>query len=410
MTSNVPIKNGQIGASSLSEPLGWDPLRYILYNESARAAGVFTPERALQHYRTHKGPFRFEATELPNKTHIVTLLGYTAVKADGDRHTNWFPWNRFFDAYREIGYRTEWIELPELERQGENRIFVTWNEPTSLELYESGKVRAGDIVLQKVTSLGKGMENVDWTGDAESWCRDWEWPLYRTVEYLADIGCAIHAFGCRTAPGISPEKDRIVDRLSDRMHWIPWGGTPFSWPEVLSAQPTIHEFTREAVFIGSKWGRVGRGNIDAWDRYLSPLEKSKEIKFEKFGGIGQQMVSDDDMASILKTAKICPIIHAPSWQAERGIQDRFYTVFLSGRFGICDNLGAIDVIGDEIAEICTIEPQSYFEKTLHFANSIDEQIPYINHVQEKIKQFHNFYVSWFNLLMSLPEINQSKVR
>ena len=385
-------------------PDGWDYLRYLLYNAPAREAGAFTPDAALDHFLAHGGPFRFEESTLPNKNHVVTLMGYTAIRPDGDRHTNWFPWNRFLDVYRQIGYRAEWLEMSALERLGEKRIFITWNEPSALELFNSGKVCPGDIVLQKVTSLGKGMEGVNWTADAAAWSRNWEWPIYRTVEYLADIGCNVHAFGCRTAPGVSPEKDRIVERLGVRMHWIPWGGTPFDLSQVLEAEPVMSGFKREAVFVGSKWGRVGRGNIDAWKRYLEPLETSDEIRFEKVGGIGQKMVSDDEMVSILKTAKICPIVHAPSWQAEKGVQDRFYTVFLSGRFGVCDNLGAVEIFGEEIAEICDPVPANYYNKTLHFSKSIEEQLPYVRFVQDRIKKRNNFYVSWHDLLSSLPEL------
>jgi hypothetical protein len=81
------------------------------------------------------------------------------------------------------------------------------------------------------------------------------------------------------------------------------------------------------------------------NKYITPLEKQTKYTFNTSGGIGSKMVSDNDMIKILQSAKICPILHAPSWQAERGIQDRFYTVFISGRFGICDNLGAIDLTG-----------------------------------------------------------------
>ena len=46
--------------------------------------------------------------------YVITLLGYTKIKKDGSRHTNWFPWNRFKDVYETIGYKCEWIELNQL--------------------------------------------------------------------------------------------------------------------------------------------------------------------------------------------------------------------------------------------------------------------------------------------------------
>ena len=96
------------------------------------------------------------------------------------------------------------------------------------------------------------------------------------------------------------------------------------------------------------------------------------------------------MVKILQKSKICPIIHAPSWQAERGIQDRFYTVFISGRFGICDNLGAIDIFGEEIKEICTEDPEKYYKKSIYFLEHPEEQVKYIEIIQKQIKKSITF--------------------
>lgn len=385
-------------------PQGWDYRKYLLYNEGARRAGAFTELAAQDYYRRHGGPCRFEDNDgLHNKNHIVTLLGYSKVEASGNRHTNWFPWNRFRDVFETLGYACEWLELDEVERGDEKRIFITWNEPTVMELYEAGAVRDGDIVFQKLTSLGKGMEKIDWTADPRAWSREWEWPIYRTVEYLVDLGLNVYAFGCATDPTLAPEKQRIVDRLGERLFWISWGGTPFDWAQVLDAAPKMDGFLYDIAFVGSKWGRVGRGNIDAWDRYLTPLENSAEVKFEKFGGIGAKMVSDEEMVKILRQSRLCPIIHAPSWQAERGVQDRFYTVFLSGRFGVCDNLGAVDLFGDAIADIVTEDPAAYYDTSLHFAKNVGEQLPYIEFMQKRIKEEKNFYVTWRDILSALPE-------
>ena len=100
----------------------------------------------------------------------------------------------------------------------------------------------------------------------------------------------------------------------------------------------------------------------------------------------------------LQKSKICPIVHSPSWQAEKGVQDRFYSIFLSGRFGICDNLGAIDVFGDEIKEICTEDPKEYYKKSIYFLEHPEEQVKYINFIQSKIKTKYNFYRQWENIL------------
>ena len=44
---------------------------------------------------------------------IVTLLGYTNTS-----HTNWYPWNRFYDVFTTLGYSVEWTELNKLDRTG----------------------------------------------------------------------------------------------------------------------------------------------------------------------------------------------------------------------------------------------------------------------------------------------------
>ena len=329
------------------------------------------------------------------KNYIITLLGYKKINEDGTRHTNWFPWNRFKDVYETIGYKCEWISLEELERKNEKRLFITWNEPTSIELYKSGKINKDDIVFQKLTSLGKGMNGVNWTENPKKWCEEWNWPIYRTVEYLYDLGLNIYAFGCKTDINLFSEKKRICEKLKDRIHWITWGGTPFNWEQIKNCKPKINNLNKDISFVGSKWGRIGRGNVDAWEKYIEPFESDNcKKKFNQYGGIGNKMVTDDEMVEILQESKLCPIIHAPSWQAERGIQDRFYTVFLSGRFGICDNLGAVDIFGDEIKDICTEDPEEYHKKSIYYIEHPEEQIKYIEMIQKKIKNEFNFYRQW----------------
>ena len=144
------------------------------------------------------------------KDYIITILGYSKIDQNGTRHTNWFPWNRFKDVFETLGYKCQWIELKDLIRHNEKRIFITWNEPTSLELYQSNKVQKNDIIFQKLTSLGKGMENVNWTNNPKKWCREWNWPIYRTVEHLYNIGLNIYGFGCKTDINSFPEKREFV--------------------------------------------------------------------------------------------------------------------------------------------------------------------------------------------------------
>ena len=336
------------------------------------------------------------------KDFTITLLGYNQIKNDGSRHTNWFPWNRFKDVYETIGYKCEWTSLEKLERKDEKRLFITWNEPTSLELYQSGKINKEDIIFQKLTSLGKGMNDINWTENPKKWCEEWHWPVYRTVEYLYDLGLNIYGFGCQTDINLFPEKKRICEKLKDRIFWITGGGTPFNWEQIKNCKPINDNLKKDISFVGSKWGKVGRGNKDAWEKYIEPFESENcQYKFNKYGGIGNTMVSDDEMVKLLQKSKICPIMHTPSWQAERGIQDRFYTVFLSGRFDICDNLGAVDIFGNEIKDICTEDPKEYYQKSIYYLEHPEEQLKYIEIIQRKIKEKFNFYKQWENVFNSI---------
>ena len=156
----------------------------------------------------------------------------------------------------------------------------------------------------------------------------------------------------------------------------------------------LQTLSTDWAFVGSKWGVVGRGNVDAWEKYLTPLGIQPQ------GGIGQKKLTDEQMVACLRKAKVCPIIHAPSWQAERGVQDRFYTVFLSGRFGICDNLGAVDMFGSRLKPICTEDPAEYVRLSRHYVKNVGKQTDYIEYVQDLIKRKHNFYVQWHGILSS----------
>ena len=330
--------------------------------------------------------------------YIVTILGYGEIDENGPEHTNWFPWNRFYDVFKTLGYRTEWVNINSLVRKGEKRIFITWNKPTSLELYQSGQLLKHDVIFQKLTSIGEDMK-VNWGVNPTEWYKNWSWPIYKMVENLYDLGLNIYGFGCKTEIESFPEKKRICEKLKERIFWMNWGGTPFNWNQIKNCKPCMDNLTEDISFVGSKWGKVGRGNVDAWEKYISPLEKCN-YKFYDYGGIGNKMISDTKMIESLQKSKICPIIHAPSWQAERGVQDRFYTVFLSGRFGICDNLGVLDIFGKDLENICTEDPQEYYDKTIYYLEHPEEQLKYIELIQEKIRKQFNFYRQWEHILNS----------
>ena len=364
--------------------------KLLIYNENYRLCKIYNKNKYDIDF--NKLIYSFESNKkLLYKDYIITLLGYTK-----NHHTNFYPWNRFLDVFKTIGYKCEWIEINKFQRNNEKRLFITWNEPTCKELIDNKFILKDDIIFQKLTSLGKYDNNANWTNNASEWYKKWKWTPYKMLETYVDLGYNIYGFGCKSTFEQFPEKKRICEKLKDRIFWITWGGTPFNYNEIMNSKAKIHNLEDKIGFVGSRWGKIGRGNIDAWDKYIIPLEK--QFDFKKYGGLDAKMVSDNEMKNILTKHKICPIIHAPSWQAERGIQDRFYTVFLSGRFGICDNLGAIDIFGDDIKDICCEDPKEYFEKTKYYFENIKEQEKYINLIQNKIKEKYNFYIQWYNIM------------
>jgi hypothetical protein len=337
-----------------------------------------------------------------NKFTII-LLGYTSY-SNTVRHTNWYPWNRFMDVFKTLDYEAKWMSFNEFKQWNDistRRIFICWNDPTSVELIKSGCVNKDDIILQKLTSLGKGMENINWGNDPKTYFKNWSWPLYKTVEHLYDLGFNIYGFGCKTITEPFPEKDRICKKLKDRIFWITWGSTAYNNEEIQNCKPMMDNFKYDIAYVGSIWGREGRGNTDQWDNFIEPLLPEKIVSLWGSGLQGQ--ISDEKMKDVLKEAKLCPIIHAPSWVAERGIQDRFYTVFTSGRFGVVDNEGVYDLF-DSDDVVCELNPEKYVEKSLYYLENTKEQFPYIERVQKKIKEKYNFYTMWENIISTVKDI------
>jgi len=327
--------------------------------------------------------------------YTVTLLGYT-----DPWNTCSYPWRMFLRVIRDLGYPCEWREASQLQRDADRpRIFICWNEPDSARLVESGLVRKDDILLQKLTSLGKGCDEVNWGRDPLGFFQSWTWPLYRMVEQIHDSGINIYAFGCRTNTELFPEKHRIATKLRERIFWIPWGSSLFSWDEIQSAHPVMDGFNHDIGFVGSRWGVPGRGNIDAWEEYMAPLLKNHQAAL---AGAGNPLgpVDDEKHKTILRGSRLCPILNAPSWRAERGVQDRFWTVFSAGRFGVVDSLGIYDFFDpDEV--VCETDPGEYAEKSLYYLEHVEAQLPYIEKVQRKIREQYNYYTTWSSILQSI---------
>jgi hypothetical protein len=327
--------------------------------------------------------------------YTVTLLGYT-----NPHHTNWYPWKMFQRVICDLGYACEWMHPSQLDRGADRpRIFVCWNEPDCAALLESGLFRAGDVLLQKLTSLGKGCEHVSWGRDPLTFFQSWTWPLYRMVEQLYDAGINIYAFGCRTNTELFPEKHRIAMKLRDRIFWIPWGSSLFTWEEIQSARPIMDGFRYDIGFVGSKWGVPGRGNADVWEEYVAPLLDDHHVAL---AGMGNPLgpVDDETHKAILRQSRLCPIVNAPSWSAERGVQDRFWSVFTAGRFGVTDSLGVYDFF-DEDEVVCETDAAEYITKSLYYLEHVDLQLPYIEKVQRKIREKYNYYATWSAMLQTI---------
>lgn len=327
--------------------------------------------------------------------YIITVLGYKHMD-----HSNFWPWYRFTEVFRSLGYQTEWEDLHKINKfSRKKRIYICWNEPTTEELIQKGYYRSGDVLIQKLTSLGKGDGGVNWGTNALNFFKNWSWPPYKRTEKLYDQGYNIYAFGCRTDTEPFPEKHRICEKIKDRLFWVPWGPCLYSKKEIDLAKPIMTGFKYDIGYVGMKWGVVGRGNVDTFSKFIQPLLNNRKCAL---AGAGNPMgtVTNDVHKNILKQSRLCPIVNAPSWQAERGVQDRFWTVFATGRFGVVDTDGIYEFFNkDEV--VCEEDPNEYVQKSLYYLKHIDKQLPYIQKIQNRIKNEYNWENTWKNILESI---------
>lgn len=332
-----------------------------------------------------------------NKDFLITLCGYTK-----NTNTCYYPWKKFFEIIKShLGYDVEWIEAKDIKPKKKRRVFICWNMPDADGIVNAGLYKSGDIILQKVTTLGNRDKGVNWGKDAKSFLDSYKWTQYKMVEEHYDAGINIYAFGCRTDESIFPEKKRIYDKLKERWFWIPWGSSLYSWNEIQNANPVMDGFLYDVGYVGSVWGRVGRGNIDSWEAYMKPiLNESKNPYLAGRVGMPNGPASDPEHKRILKHSRLCPIINAPTWRAELGMQDRFWTVFTSGRFGVVDTEG-VYLFFDEDEVVCATDPEEYVEKSLYYMNNVEAQKPFIEKVLTKIKTKYNYYYTWQHILESI---------
>lgn len=315
----------------------------------------------------------------------VVLLGYTHRS-----HTNWYPWNRFIHTFRELGLDCVWTEVSNFKREkNKSYVFVCWNTPDVLEMIQKGMLTKEDVIYQKVTSMTGRDSNVNWGENPHEFYKNWKWPAYQMCVDVLKQGYNLYAFGCRTSYEEYSIKKQLVNELGKRLIMIPWTTCMYSYDELQKQKPIITNFEYDSCFVGSIWGKVGRGNIDSVQRYLQPvLSESEKIYL---AGMGTQNgpISNEEHISFIKKSKLCPIINASSWRAERGVQDRFWTVFASGRFGVVDTEGVYDFYNkDEV--VCATDPEEYIDKSLYYMKNIDKQIPFIEKIQKRIKEEYNW--------------------
>src|SRR6056300_839090 len=120
----------------------------------------------------------------------IILLGYT-----NKSHTNWYPWNRFKNTFKELGYESEWVEVQNFKREkNKNYTFVCWNMPDVFDLISMNLLDKKDIVLQKVTSMTKRESSVNWGDDPDTFHKNWNWPAYQMCLDILNLGYNIYAF------------------------------------------------------------------------------------------------------------------------------------------------------------------------------------------------------------------------
>lgn len=313
------------------------------------------------------------------------------------KHTNFWPWNYLKNTFVELGYDAHHKNANKIDFK-KPAIFICWNEPDSIELIEKYKPHKDSIIVQKLTSFDASKASQrDWTDDPVQFFKEWHWPQYQKLDYLEKSGYRYYAFGAKSDIDTFPVKSDIVKRHHDRIFWIPWGTMTLSYDRIMAAQPITDGFKYDVGFVGSKWGTDTRGNIKEWNAYLEPVLQSSDNVMLAGRGTKVGAVSIERHVEILEQSRLCPIIHATSWKVEKGIMDRFWTVFSLGRFGVVDNVGVLDFY-DEKDLVLELDPQEYVEKSIYYMKHVDKQLPYIQKVQQRIKEEYNQHEVWKKIL------------
>jgi hypothetical protein len=327
----------------------------------------------------------------------VVLVGYQP-RLFRKKHTNFWPWNYLTGTFRKLGYQTWHLNANKIDHS-KPHIYICWNEPDTIHLFNKYNIHKDSVLVQKLTSFDGSPESVgkEWTDNPMKFFQEWHWPQYKKLDQLSNSGYRFYAFGAKTDVDSFPMKKKIVDKYKDRIFWIPWGTMTVSNDEIMNAKPVMDGFKYDLGFVGSRWGTMYRGNILEWDNWLQPLVD--KAKTSVIAGRGTKLgpVSVAEHIDILKSSRLCPIIHAASWKVEKGIMDRFWTVFSLGRFGVIDNAGILDFYNEDEIVLAT-EKEDYIEKSLYYMNNVEKQKSYIEKALKRIQQEYNQYIVWKNIL------------
>ena len=337
---------------------------------------------------------------MSNKT-IIYLLGYKS------NHTHTYPQSRFLEVLQFLGRDVRWVNHEEITPSSGRRIFICWDQPNAKFLVDNNIYRPQDVILQKVTALVPAHgnpPNLNWGSTPESafdFLSNLNWPAYQMIKDLLDQGINIYGFGCNTYYKDFPRKNDLVTSLlaAERLFYHPWGPCLYNKSEIDNARPITTGFEYDIGYVGSIWGITGRGNVDTIGKFLNPIVKDRSCAI---GGLGTPLgpVNDAKHKDILRKSKLCPIVNALVWNIEGGVQDRFWTVFASGRFGVVDNEGVYEFF-DKDEVICSTNAEEYIELSEYYLNHPEKQLPYIEKILPRIQKEYNWYNTWSNILKNL---------
>ncbi|MBE2246021.1 MAG: hypothetical protein IAE67_02090 [Candidatus Competibacteraceae bacterium] len=328
----------------------------------------------------------------------IYLTGYQPRFFFKSKHTNWWPWNYLAETFKLLGYDAYHMNMNRIDRS-RPAVYICWNAPDSISLIDQYGIHPDSIVVQKLTSFDGSPEsaNTNWTERPIDFFKGWHWPQYQKLNVLHEKWPKFYAFGALTDVNSFPEKKKIVDKFKERIFWIPWGTMTVPYNQIMQSRPLMNGFKYDAGFVGSRWGTKMRGNITEWDAFLQPLLNQASSYYLAGKGTPKGPVSVKEHVAALQQSRLCPIIHATSWKVEKGIMDRFWTVFSLGRFGVVDNEGILSFFNtDEV--VLETNPDEYVAKSLYYMKNPDKQLPFIEKVLTRIQKEYNQKEVWSKIL------------